>query len=345
MRIGLYTFASLAFIGLVAGIAYTINPNNYVYEIAGLNLNFPVALWVAAPMLILLIMTIFHMIYYSAKSYISKRKWVRDANEMQDAIYWSLLKEPKVHNYSIPEIKSGAALLSVSTLDVKDSTEGLSDKLGKTINWVQKINNGEYVDLKAKKVAKFLSRENPLVIKNELNRLESDKGFVESVLNGAEEHDKCVVEKALDLMAKSETLFKMRKYAQKIGTKRFLEVLGRSDAGEDVGVTVDNIEYFANHLDFSCSDYIRVEKSTIKVLNPDENLNMFKKFAKDDENAQNAYLMLLFQYEMIDEAKAFLEEHSENDFKPFRALYTLKKEKYNYRVSELINAANICNGN
>jgi len=92
MRIGLYTFASLALIGLVAAFAYTINPGNFVYEIAGINLNFPIALWVVIPMLILLIMTIFHMIYHGTKSYFARRKWIRDANELQDALYWSLLK-------------------------------------------------------------------------------------------------------------------------------------------------------------------------------------------------------------------------------------------------------------
>ena len=345
MRIGLYTFASLAFIGLVAGVTYAINPNNYVYEVAGINLNFPIALWVAAPMLLLLIMTVFHMIYYGTKSYISKRRWLKNTNEMQDALYWSLLGEPKKHNYTIPQIKSGAAILSVSSLDVKDTTEGLSDKLGNTLNWIMKIKNGEFVDLKAKKVEKYLSKNNPILVKNQLNQLDSDKSFMESVLSDMDSYDDSVVDKALDLLAKNETLFKMRKYVKAAGMKRVTEVLDRADMGEDVGVNVDNIEYIADHLKLSCADYIRLAQSSIKILQPDENLEMFKKFAKENEKAQSAYLMLLFQYEMIDEAKAFLEEHSEDDFKPFRAFYALKKGKYKYRVSDLLNTSNLCNGN
>ncbi len=344
MRIGLYTFASLALIGLIAAFAYTVNPGNFVYEIAGINLNFPIALWIAIPMLILLIMTIFHMIYHGTKSFFAKRKWIRDANELQDALYWSLLKEPKPHHFSVPEIKSGAALLSVSSLEALDSTEGLSDKLGKTINWVKKIQEGEYVDLKEKKVAKFLSASNPLVVRNTLNRLEKNSEFAESVLLSVDEYTPETVSRALEILTDKETLFKMRKFVKMLDGKHLVKVLDRVDRDEDIGLTADNVDFIAQNIDLSCPEYMRLAKSTIKKLTPDENLTLFKKFAQEKESAQNAYLYLLFQYEMLDEVKAYMEESEEDEFRPFRALYTLKKGKYNYRVSDIISSANVCNG-
>jgi len=344
MRIGLYTFASLALIGLIAGLAYTVHPGNFVYEIAEINLNFPVALWIAIPMLILLMMTIFHMMYYSTKGYFARRKWVRDANELQDALYWSVLQEPKVHHFSVPEIKSGAALLSIASLKMLDSTEGLSDKLAKTINWVKKIEAGEYVDLKEKKVAKFLSAKNPLVVKNLLNRLEDNAEFAESILLAKGEYAGEVSAKALDIMTEKESFFKLRKFASLLGPANLIRLLERADQGEDVGFTSDNIEYFSHKIEMDCVLYMRLAQSSIKSLTPDENLTLFKQMAKEKEQAQNAYLYLLFQYEMLDEAKAYLEESGEDDFKPFRALYTLKKGKYNYRVSDIICSENICNG-
>ncbi len=344
MRIGLYTFASLAFIGLIAAFTYTINSSNFVYEIAGINLNFPIALWIAIPMLLLLVMTIFHMMYHGTKSYFARRKWIRDANELQDALYWSLLKEPKVHHFAIPEIKSGAALLSVSSLEVLDATEGLSDKLGKTINWVKKIQDGEYVDLREKKVAKFLSSDNPLVVHNTLNRLEDNSEYAESVLMSKNEHSKAVVSKALDVLVSKESLFKMRKFASMLNGTYLNQVLDRADAGEDVGLTEDNVDFLSQNIELACTEYMRLARSTIKQLTPDENLTLFKKLANEKESAQNAYLYLLFQYEMLDEVKAYLEESEEDEFKPFRALYILKKGKYNYRVSDIISSANVCNG-
>jgi len=345
MRIGLYTFASLALIGLIAAFAYTVNPGNFVYELAGINLNFPIALWVAIPMLILLLMTIFHMMYHGTKSYFARRKWIRDANEIQDALYWSLLKEPKEHHFSIPEIKSGAALLSVSSLDTLNSVEGLSDKLGKTMNWVKKIQEGEYVDLKEKKVAKFLSASNPLVIQNTLNRLEDNTEFAESVLMSKDEHAPEVASRALEVLVGKESLFKMRRFAKMLNGTHLIQILERADAGEDVGLTADNVDFLSQNIVLKCAEYMRLARSTIKKLTPDENLTLFKKLAQESEAAQNAYLYLLFQYEMLDEVKAYLEESEEDDFKPFRALYILKKGKYNYRVSDIISSTNVCNDN
>ncbi|NKQ40394.1 MAG: hypothetical protein HF962_02360 [Sulfurovum sp.] len=345
MRIGLYTFASLALIGLVAAFAYTINPSNFVYEVAGININLPIALWVTIPMLILLMMTIFHMMYYGTKNYFTHRKWIRDANEIQDALYWSLLKEPKEHNFSIPEIKSGATLLSVSSLDALESIEGLSDKLGKTISWVKKIKNGEYIDLKEKKVAKFLSNNNPLVIQNELNKLPLDAEFTEAVLVSPDRHDKSVVSRALDMLVESETLYKMRRFAKMLNGTHLATFLDRADEGEEIGLTADNVEFISQNMEMGCPEYIRLARSTIRKLTPDENLDIFKKLSEEKETAQNAYLYLLFQYEMLDEAKIYLDESEEDEFKAFRALYILKKGKYNYRVSDIISSVNACNGN
>ena len=343
MRLGLYTFASLALIGLIAGFAYTVNPGNYVYEIAGINLNLPIALWIAIPMLVLLVMTVFHMMYHSTKSFFARRKWIRDANELQDALYWSVLKEPKAHHFSIPEIKSGAALLSVSSLDILDSTEGLSDKLGKTINWVKKIQEGEYIDLKEKKIAKFLSRSNPLVAQNTLNRLQDNVEFAETVLMSPDAYTQEAVAKALEILVDKESLFKMRKFAKMLDGDAFTTLLERADAGEDIGLTADNIDYMAEQIELKCSEYMRLARTTLKKLTPDENLSLFKKLATHKEAAENAYLYLLFQYEMLDDVKAYLEECEEDEFKPFRALYILKKGKYNYRVSDIIGSANVCN--
>ena len=344
MRIGLYTFASLALIGLIAAFAYTINPGNFVYEIAGINLNLPVALWIAIPMLILLLATIFHMMYYGTKGYFARRKWIRDANELQDALYWSVLKEPKEHHFSIPEIKSGAALLSVASLEVSDATEGLSEKLGKTLNWVKKIQEGEYIDLKEKKVAKFLSKKNPLVVQNMLNKLEDNTEFSESILLSRDEHPDTVVSKAMNVLVENESFFKVRKFAKMLNGAHLTKMLERVDAGEDIGLTADNVEFLSQNIEMKCAEYVRLARSTIKKLTPDENLDIFKKLAIKTEHAQSAYLYLLFQYEMLDEVKAYLEESEEDEFKPFRALYILKKGKYNYRVSDIISSANVCNG-
>ena len=79
MRLGLYIFAALTLGAIIGALTYTINPNNYLVEILGINFNFPVAVWVVLPMFVLLIFTIIHMLFYSLKSYFKLKKWQKDA--------------------------------------------------------------------------------------------------------------------------------------------------------------------------------------------------------------------------------------------------------------------------
>jgi len=342
MRLGLYTFASLAFIGLVAGVVYTLAPGNYVLEVAGLNLNLPIALWVALPLLVLLVLTIFHMLYHGTRNYFARRKWQRDVDTMQDALYWSLIKQPKSHTYAIPQMREGASLLSSASLDLNELPEGVSSKLAKTVEWIKQIQNGEVVDLKQKKVDRFLEKDNPLLVQNQLNRLATDTDFADEVLRSRENYAKPVIDVALEKALETQTFFKLKKYTNLLTFSDLEVLLDRADDGEDVGLTLENMETFTEDMELDCPQYMRLVRSAIKAFNPDENLAWFKKAAAEHPRAQAAYLFLLFRYEMLEQAKEFLEEHEEEDFVAFRAFYALKKNKYNYKVRDFISAENAC---
>lgn len=83
-------------------------------------------------------------------------------------------------------------------------------------------------------------------------------------------------------------------------------------------------------------------KAVLNRFSPDENLSLFKKLIEKDETAANAYLYLLFEYEMLDTVQTFLEEHDEYEFKPFRAYLILKRNKYNFKIDDLIDTAVVC---
>jgi len=345
MRLGTYIFSGLVFIALVAGATYMVQPGYFSVTALGVTLNLPVAAWMALPLLLLFVLTILHMMYHGTLGYFRRRKWIRDADELKDALYWGLLNEPKEHHFSIPEMKESAPLTSVSRIEVIGNVQGLSDKLMKTVEWVKKIENGEYVDLKAKKVERFLSRDNPLLIRNQINRLEKENAFAEKVLQARESYDGRVVEAALETMAEREDFYKLKKYAAQLGKKHFFTLLDRVDRKEDIGFSPEMAEAFIAPLvsELECPDYLRIVRTTLRRLTPDENLALFKKLAAESEKAQNAYLYLLFEYEMIDNVKRFLEEHDEQEFKAFRAFYILKRGKYHFKIDDLIDAQIACN--
>jgi len=342
MRLGLYIFAALTLTAIIGAFAYTINPNNYIVEMMGINFNFPIAVWLILPMLLLLAFTIVHMLFYSLKSYFKLKKWQRDAATLDDALYWSLVNEPKEQKYAIADIASSAALLGKSSLTTSDNVEGLSPRLAKVLNLINKIKTGEYIDLKEHKMAKIFNEGNPLLIQNRLNRLESDDKFVEEVMKSSSSYSDMVRAQALEIFAAKETFFKARKYAKVFDVKNFLIMLEKVNHEEEMGLTREILTDFVSTLKLSCTDFVKIADTTKKQFAPNENLALFKQYQADNPKAQNAYLYLLFEYELLDGVAAYLEEQEEGEFIKFRALYELKKENKNYKLEDLIDIDSIC---
>lgn len=342
MRIGTYIFSGLVLITLVAGGVYLINPGYYSVTLLGITVNLPVAAWFALAMGLLFLATLLHMVYHGTRSYFKRRRYLDDIEELKDSLYWSLLQEPKEHRYRIPQMREGAPLLNVARLQTVGSVSGLSEKLTKALEWVKRIENGEVVDLKEKKIERFLSKENPLLVRNQLNRLQKEKGFAEKVLQARESYDEKVVQEALEILVAREDLSKLKKYIPFLERKHLYRLLERADRKEEIGLTPDVLEALAEALEPECGDYLRIAQTTVRRFTPDENLALFKRLSRKDEKAQNAYLYLLFEYEMVDEANRFLEEHDEREFLPFRAFAILKNEKHPFKIDDLLDTEIAC---
>jgi hypothetical protein len=342
MRLGLYIFASLTLTAIIGAFAYTLNPNYYIVEMMGINFNFPVAVWLILPMILLLIFTIIHMLFYSLKGYFKLKKWQRDAETLDDALYWSLVNEPKKQKFAITDISNSAVLLSKSSLQSHDNVEGLSPRLAKVSNLINKIKNGEYIDLKEHKMAKVFTEGNPLLVQNRLNRLESDERFVEEVMKSASSYSDLVKEQAVEIFAQKATFFKARQYAKVFDVKNFLVMLERVNEEEEMGLSREILSDFVSSLKLSCANFVKIANITKKQFRPDENLALFKQYQSENPKAQNAYLYLLFEYELLDEVSNYLEEHEENEFIKFRALHELKKEHKNYKLEDLIDTDSLC---
>jgi len=342
MRLGLYIFAALTLMAIIGAFVYTINPNNYIVEMLGVNFNLPVALWVVLPAILLFLFTIFHMMFYGLKNYFQLKKWQRDASTLDDALYWSLVKEPKEQHFSVSEIKDTASILSKSSLDVADNVEGLNPRLSKVVNLINKIKGGEYIDLKEEKMSKVFDEGNPILIQNRLNRLEHDEKFVEEVMKSTESYSDPVRQRALEIFARNVDFVKARPFARVFDKENFFVMLDRATEDDNLGLTKDILNDFVEVLPFECKDFVRIADKTKKLFAPDENLALFKQYQKENPKAQNAYLYLLFEYEMLDDVGAYLEEQDPSDFLKFRALYDLKREDKKYKLDDLLDVDSVC---
>jgi len=344
MRLGLYIIASIVLMSIVGIFVYTINPGNYSIDEFGIVITIPIAVWTVLPMFILMLASIVHMMFYGTKNFFKFKKWEKDTLSLDDALYWSLLNEPKAHKFNLPLLKQTASLLSVATVKVDGAVDDISDKLRGALTLVSEIDRGEYVDLKSRKLSNSLSNSNPLVIKNLMNRLKKDESFAEMVIGSKESYSEELFEKALRIFASKVTFAKARRYAKTFNKENFLLLLSRVSKDDDLGLTKDILDDFIIALEptLECSDYLKMATAMMEQLSPDENLKLWREYESKYSKAQIAYLYLLFDYEMIDRAGDYLEEHDENDFKRFRALYDLKREHKKYKITDMMNIRHIC---
>ncbi len=340
MKLGLYTFVALAYILLIGGYVYTLDLGKYRLEI--LNIELPITLWIILPLVLLFLFTVAHMLFYGLKNYFQIKKWKKDIGKVEDALYWSLVHEPKKQKYVIDDIKNSAVLLSKSLLTATDNVEGLTPRLSRVVNLIQKVNNGEYVDFKEHKMLKVFNSGNPILVKNRLNRLESDEKFVEEVMRSRTEYSDSVQAEALRIFAQKEDFAAARKYAKVFDIKNFLVMLNRIDDEDDLGLTGEILNDFISVLPMKCEAYIKIAEITKKYFKPEENLQLFRAYQTKDEKAQNAYLYLLFEYELLDQVANYLDEQGENEFVKFRALYALKKANSKYKLEDIIDISTLC---
>jgi len=342
MRVGLYIFVATTLVAVFGAFAYTINPNDYVVEILDIPFNLPIALWVILPALVLLIASIAHITYYGLKNFFKIQRWRKDADTLDKALYWAVLNEPRDHKFIIKDIAQSARVLGNAKLDITDNISGLTPRLSKALNLVNKIKSGEYVDLYSEKMGNVLQEGNQILIQNRLNRLENDDKFVEDVVKSPNLFSDVVSKKALEIFSSKENFAKAQRYISSFDTKSFFAILERVNEDDLLELDSEILDKFVDTLKFNCQDFVRIANITKKYLNPTENLALFQKYQKENPKAQNAYLYLLFEYELIDEVEKYLDEHDENDFIKFRALLDLRQANKNYKLDDLIDFNSIC---
>jgi len=344
MRLGLYIIASIILMTIVGVFIYMVEPGNYSYNELGFPLELPLAVWVVLPMFVLMLASLLHMMFYGTKNFFKFKKWENDTNTLDDALYWALLNEPKTHKFNLPQLKQTASLLSVSNVKVIGNVDTASEKLEEALTIISEINKGEYVDLKAKKLSNILSQDNPLVKQNILNRLEKDESFAEEVIQDKLSYNEHIFKVALGKFVETTTFAKAQKHVNVFDKENLLLLLERVTTENDLGLTKEILDKFIVVLEpkLACRDYLMMSTIMMKQLSPIENLMVWKEYQSKYSKSEIAYLYLLFEYEMIDKAGEYLDEHDQDDFKRFRALYDLKKEHKKYKITDLMNIRHIC---
>ena len=333
MRLKKYVFFSFVLMLLVGGFVYSQIDSNYTFEIFGVPISLPVAVWIVIPMFLMFLASFFHMAYYSFKNFMVLKKYRKDYETLVDSVSLALLREPKSHNYKTQEGRNLGVVSDNSEMIPRDYKLPVKDeRIKRSLEYIKDISNGIYVELEGVN----LSPQNPLLVKNIQNRLKDEPTYSGVVLKKCDEFPKDLCKEALrTYISISGDVSKLKEYV-KLFDKETLCYLIDEAKKEDrnLELSVSDLVYFIEHMKdrFDVRDYIELARKVKDLFGPDERLELFERLKALDEKAEGGYLYTLFDLEMIERAKEFLETTHEDEWQNFKAYLELKECGRNYSL-------------
>ena len=334
MRLKRYIFFSILLMLIVGGIVYSQIDSNYTFEIAGIPITLPVAVWIVIPMFIMFLASFFHMSYYSFINFMKLKRYRKDYDKLEGAFAQSIMREPKPHQYKTIEAKNLGVVVDHSHIVPQDfKIDTKAEKIKKALEYVKDIQNGIYVEVEEFK----LSPKNPLLVKNIENRLKEEPTYSGVVLKNCDEYPRELCEKALEVYMSFSDISKIKEYARLFSFETLLKLI---DIAQKNGMELhyQDILYILQEADMRIGEkeYILLAKKVKSVLAPDDRLRLFEILKDRDEKSEGAYVYTLLDLEMIEKARDFLETTNDDELQPFKAYLELKECGKNYPLEMFV---------
>ncbi len=290
----------------------------------------PVAVLVLIPVVILYLMSVLHMTYYSVKSYFKLRNYQKDYSMLVDMIMDELLNKSHHYNFKTEPYKLLAKVLENTTMSIDDNIE-LTDneKVNNIMKMLNEIKEGKVVDLK-----KFnLASDNSLVLQNQKNRMLNADLSAEAILAKSDKYSTEILEKAYADYAATAPMYALEKYQDYITKDALFIIIARVNSDENtLEVSNEALLGLINRLVLTREDFLSISKELSIHMVPEQRMKLFETLSEQLEEAQDAFLYTLLDLEMIEQAKEFLESVPADDMLKFRAYLALKESGQNYSI-------------
>jgi len=325
MGIKRYILLTVVYMLAIGLYVYSFNGDMYTLSVYKFSLELPIALWIVLPTILLFIASFTHMMYYSLKDFWKDRAVKKDFENLKIALSEKVLGENSNLKYKSDRFKFiGKAL---KTLEYKE-TEGFSiedEKIEANRQILKNLNNGKVVELKKYR----LSPENKLLEKNDLNKLQEDAKYSETILKECKDKSSELCQKAY---------FEYIKYASYVDikklnfapTKEMFRVLMERYLEEEGTVAIkldlEEIQELLMKFKANREDYLELAYEIKRKLNPDALIALFEKLFNSPEHsaAADAYLYVLNELQMIDKVRDILENSDEEEFEKWKTILFLR---------------------
>jgi len=333
MQLKRYTLAALILMVGVAWLVFAmVTHESFAINLFGIEIpSLPVAAWVVIPMLIMYLASLLHMMYYSLKAFFHEKQYEKDYKKLAGVIYNSFLGQDSYVEFSTQRYKNLFQLIKNTNLTPKDSLfVSYDDQINKALEVINKVNNGEHVDLK-----RFsLPTDNVIYEKNILNGIKThNMRIVEDILNNKDNYSESLFNSAIDEFVVLANYDQIKKYGHLIDFENLQIVIQRSNNDEDsLKLTSQEIFDLVKVINLKAKEYLAFAKLIRNSFLPDDKLKFFEELFNINEASKEAYIYTLLDLEMLSKAYEILDNAESNECMSIRAYLDLKENNKNYEL-------------
>ncbi len=334
MGVKIYIGFSLLLVILVGVIGYGIQPGEYEVTISEYSLNLPIIAWILAPLLLLFIFSVLHLIFYGSLNYCKNRGFSKDEASIIETIKSVLLQKQDKKKFKTVGYKNIATILNQFNVDVKDSTfTSSNESLNQTVSQIKDIKAGKYVNEKQLK----LDPNSELAKQNLINKMSEQPDFSLDVLKKAPNYANDIVRVAFFNVLENKTMTTVKKVYSNVILDRemALRLFVKDIENREFGLSKEEIIKITKTLNYSNEEYLTLAKLYKEALSPDKFLELFEAIFDQNEEATEAYFYVLCELEMIDKVRELLTGYNEDELIAFRALLDLKDAGKHYTLDDL----------
>lgn len=330
MGIKRYILLTIVFILAIGLYVYSFEGASFTLDLFGIPVALPVAVWIIVPVILLMLASTAHMMFYSMKGFMAQRALKKDYETFVQIARAALLGEEHKAAFKTEWFKLPGQVLGAMSFRPDASTADIeSEDLTEVCDVLSKINEGEYVDLKKYK----LRNDSPLVIANRLNQLNSDPKAAPDVLKSCSLLESDLCKKAFDTLLDNASYTEIKRYNFELSAPMVLAILERFvNEEDDLFMNEDELVELLSSIKMSRDEYISAAKTLKTKLNPDTLIALFEKLYNADNDAADAYLFILFELQIIDKAREVLENSDDDEFEKFKILLFLRDHGKNSNI-------------
>jgi len=331
-----YIIGSLLLAIAVCGYTFSIAPGDFKIQVAEFTIMLPIAVWVALPMLVLLILTVIHIMFYGLKNYFSLKAVTKDSQSVISLINKRLLNETATETFKNKNIQEIAAIIKQLEINAVDSDFSVENSdISKTVDQTFVIKSGKYIPSKELK----LDDNNPLMVDNTKNRITLDDNYALEVVKSPEKYTQEIIKYAFLKVVESKSMTSIKKVITELTFDNTMaKALLKKDCTEnpEFAMTNDLILTVLKKVKLSNEELIEIIKDYKKSMSPDQLIKLFEDLIQEKEEYTTAYLYVLAEFEMVDEMRDILVNSATNEYVAFKALVDLKDAgKHIYSVDAL----------